>query len=143
MCENVNETVKKPFLRVLLFEVYLFSQKLRFFGRMSGKREINLHISEKSCTFAGKIDMKGNKTMVATNLSQTATQMIVNIDDRSIVNDIRRLLTRIKGVSSVRVRNNYYESREFYQDLDAAEQDIANGKGVRVSSKQELDALFA
>ena len=66
--------------------------------------------------------MKGNKTMVATNLSQTATQMIVNIDDRSIVNDIRR---------------------EFYQDLDAAEQDIANGKGVRVSSKQELDALFA
>ena len=60
--------------------------------------------------------------MVATNLSQTATQMIVNIDDRSIVNDIRR---------------------EFYQDLDAAEQDIANGKGVRVSSKQELDALFA
>ena len=60
--------------------------------------------------------------MLATNLSQTATQMIVNIDDRSIVNDIRR---------------------EFYQDLDAAEQDIANGKGVRVSSKQELDALFA
>ena len=42
--------------------------------------------------------MKGNKTMVATNLSQTATQMSVN---------------------------------------------IANGKGVRVSSKQELDALFA
>ena len=60
--------------------------------------------------------------MLATNLPQTATQMIVNIDDRSIVNDIRR---------------------EFYQDLDAAEQDIANGKGVRVSSKQELDALFA
>lgn len=99
--------------------------------------------SKKNRTFARKIDMKGNKTMVATNLSQTATQMIVNIDDRSIVNDIRRLLTRIKGVSSVRVRNNYYESREFYQDLDAAEQDIANGKGVRVSSKQELDALFA
>ena len=82
--------------------------------------------------------------MVSTTLSQPATQMIINIDDRSIVNDIRRLLKRIQGVSSVRVRrNNYYESREFYQDLDAAEQDIANGKGVRVSSKQELDALFA
>ena len=65
---------------------------------LSGKREIYLHNSEKSCTFAGKIDMTGNKTMVATNLSQTATQMIVN---------------------------------------------IANGKGVHVSSKQELDALFA
>lgn len=69
-----------------------------FWGGMSGKREIYLHNSKKKCTFAGKIDMKGNKTMVATNLSQTATQMIVN---------------------------------------------IANGKGVRVSSKQELDALFA
>lgn len=65
---------------------------------LSGKREIYLHNSKKNRTFAGKIDMKGNKTMVATNLSQTATQMIVN---------------------------------------------IANGKGVRVSSKQELDALFA
>ena len=82
--------------------------------------------------------------MVSTTLSQPATQMIINIDDRSIVNDIRRLLKRIQGVSSVRVRrNNYYESREFYQDLDAAEQDIANGKGVRVSNKEELDALFA
>ena len=57
-----------------------------------------LRRSEKSCPFTAKIDMKGNKTMVATNLPQTATQMIVN---------------------------------------------IANGKGVRVSSKQELDALFA
>jgi hypothetical protein len=82
--------------------------------------------------------------MVSTTLSQPATQMIINIDDRSIVNDIRRLLKRIQGVSSVRVRrNNYYESREFYQDLDAAEQDIANGKGVHVSNKEELDALFA
>ena len=69
-----------------------------FLGGSRGKREIYLRISEKNRTFAGKIDMKGNKTMVATNLSQTATQMIVN---------------------------------------------IANGKGVRVSSKQELDALFA
>ena len=73
--------------------------------------------------------------MVASTHSVPATQMIINIDDRSIVNDIRRLLTRIQGVSSVQVRNNYYESREFYQDLDAAEQDIANGKGVRVSTK--------
>ena len=87
--------------------------------------------------------MKGNITMDATTLPTSATQMIVNIDDRSIVNDIRRLLTRIQGVSSVRVRNNYYESREFYQDLDAAEKDIADGKGVRVNNKQELDALFA
>ena len=81
--------------------------------------------------------------MAATTLPPSATQMIINIDDRTIVQDIRRLLAHIQGVSSIRVHNNYYESREFYNDLDTAEQDIANGKGIRVSSKQELDALFS
>ena len=38
---------------------------------------------------------------------------------------------------------SYYQSEQFYRDLESAEQDIANGKGLRVSSKQELDALFA
>ncbi len=38
---------------------------------------------------------------------------------------------------------DYYQSEQFYHDLDAAESDIANGKGLEVSSKQELDALFA
>ena len=80
--------------------------------------------------------------MIMTNTISPSTQMVIDIEDRSIVNDIRRLLTRIRGVSAVHVHNKYYESREFYQDLDAAERDIANGKGLRVSSKQELDALF-
>ena len=39
-------------------------------------------------------------------------------------------------------KTGYYESEQFYKDIDEAEQDIAQGKGVRVSSKQELDALF-
>ena len=38
---------------------------------------------------------------------------------------------------------DYYQSEQFYHDLEAAEQDIANGKGLQVSSKQELDALFS
>ena len=38
---------------------------------------------------------------------------------------------------------DYYQSEQFYRDLKTAEQDIANGKGLQVSSKQELDALFA
>jgi hypothetical protein len=38
---------------------------------------------------------------------------------------------------------DYYQSEQFYHDLEVAEQDIASGKGLRVSSKQELDALFA
>ena len=39
---------------LLMFEVYLLSQKKRFFWRMSGKREIYLHNSEKSCNFAAE-----------------------------------------------------------------------------------------
>ena len=38
---------------------------------------------------------------------------------------------------------DYYQSEQFYRDLEAAEQDIADGKGLSVSSKQELDALFS
>lgn len=37
---------------------------------------------------------------------------------------------------------DYYQSEQFYHDLETAERDIANGKGLRVNSKQELDALF-
>lgn len=76
-------------------------------------------------------------------LIPTATQIVINVQDNAIVKDLRRLLSRMQGVSSVYVKKNYYESREFYQDLDAAERDIADGKGVRVNSSQELDALFS
>jgi len=37
---------------------------------------------------------------------------------------------------------DYYQSEQFYHDLETAEQDIANGKGLRVSSKEELDAII-
>ncbi len=50
----------------------------------------------------------------------------------------KRATTRRRSCSK-----DYYESEQFYHDLETAEQDIANGKGLRVSSKQELDALFA
>ena len=50
----------------------------------------------------------------------------------------KRMTTRRRPIPS-----DYYQSEQFYHDLEAAEQDIANGKGLRVSSKQELDALFA
>ena len=41
-----------------------------------------------------------------------------------------------------RASKSYYESAAFYRDLDAAEQDIKAGKGVRVESKDALDAMF-
>ena len=41
-----------------------------------------------------------------------------------------------------KARGSYYESAAFYRDLEAAEQDIAEGKGLRVDSKEALDAMF-
>lgn len=72
----------------------------------------------------------------------TTSQMVIDIHDASIIRDLKHLLARIQGVGTVKVTNNYYESQEFYADLDAAEKDIRAGKGVRINNAQELDALF-
>ena len=57
-------------------------------------------------------------------------------------------LRRLSGnmgwtVKTQRKPVSYYESPAFYQDIDAAERDIAAGKGVRFDSKEALDALFS
>ena len=57
-------------------------------------------------------------------------------------------LRRLSGnmgwiVKTQRARRDYYESPAFYRDLQAAEQDISAGKGLRVDSKEALDAMFA
>ena len=39
-------------------------------------------------------------------------------------------------------KRDYYESPAFYRDLKTAEQDIADGKSLRVDSKEALDAMF-
>ena len=56
-------------------------------------------------------------------------------------------LRRLSGnmgwqVHTHRTQPDYYESLEFYRDLDKAENDIKQGKGVRVDSKEALDAMF-
>ena len=57
-------------------------------------------------------------------------------------------LRRLSGnmgwkVKTQRTPRNYYESPAFYRDLNQAEQDIAAGKGLRVDSKEALDAMFS
>lgn len=57
-------------------------------------------------------------------------------------------LRRLSGnmgwvIKTQRMPRTYYESPAFYQDIDAAEHDIAAGKGVRVDSKEALDALLS
>ena len=57
-------------------------------------------------------------------------------------------LRRLSGnmcwqVKAKRASKNYYESQEFYRDLESAELDIKAGKGLRVDSKEALDAMFS
>lgn len=75
--------------------------------------------------------------------SVPAAQMVIDIQDYSVVKDLKHILARINGVGKISVKKNYYESTEFYHDIDAAESDIANGKGIRIDSKESLDALFS
>lgn len=56
-------------------------------------------------------------------------------------------LRRLSGnmgwqVQPLRKKRDYYDSPEFYHDLDAAERDIAQGKGVRIDTKDALDKMF-
>ena len=56
-------------------------------------------------------------------------------------------LRRLSGnmgwqVRTQHTRPGYYESLAFYRDLDKAENDIKQGKGVRVDTKEALDAMF-
>lgn len=59
--------------------------------------------------------------------------------------DIKRFkgLAKVMGWTYEESNTDYYESEAFYQDIDTAEQEIAAGHGLKVSSKEELDALFA
>ena len=75
---------------------------------------------------------------------ETATrtlQVTLPISDASF---LRRLSDNMGWtVKTQRTRRNYYESPAFYRDLQAAEQDIVEGKGMRVDSKEALDAMFS
>jgi len=79
---------------------------------------------------------------IMTTAIPTASQMIIDVQDVSIIRDLRHLLARVQGVGAIKVTKNYYESQEFYADLDAAEKDIREGKGVRINNAKDLDALF-
>ncbi|MBR0310711.1 MAG: hypothetical protein IJQ97_07490 [Paludibacteraceae bacterium] len=57
---------------------------------------------------------------------------------------LRRLSSNMGWtVKAKRAPRTYYDSPSFYSDIDAAEEDIKAGKGVRVDSKEALDALFS
>lgn len=47
-----------------------------------------------------------------------------------------------RHIASKKEGEEYYDTPQFYKDIDQAESDIAQGKGLRVNTKSELDALF-
>jgi hypothetical protein len=101
-------------------------------------------MSEIFCNFAAEL-IERTKSM---ETAMRTVQITLPLADASF---LRRLsgnmgwqITAHRAVTHRRsCSKSYYQSEQFYHDLETAEQDIANGKGLRVSSKQELDALFA
>ena len=95
----------------------------------------NLRISKKKCTFAAIL-----KKEVIMEVTTRTLQVTLPAGDAPF---LRRLSGNMGWqVKTQRKSRNYYESPAFYRDLRKAEQDIANGKGLRVDSKDALDALF-
>lgn len=58
--------------------------------------------------------------------------------------DVKRFkgLAKAMGWTFEKVEDNYYESEQFYKDIDEAERAIANGEGKTVSNIEELNAMF-
>ena len=118
-----------------------------FFRKYAGENHKNLrnnlHMSFFMCTFAADLK-KGGLSMETT---MRTLQITLPASDAVFLRRLSgnmgwQIATKRSNVRRGTLPVDYYRSEQFYRDLDAAEQDIANGKGLRVSSKQELDALF-
>jgi len=74
---------------------------------------------------------------------ETATRTLYVTLPVSDASFLRRLSGNMGWlVRTKRTQPDYYNSPAFYRDLDKAESDIKQGKGVRVDSKEALDAMF-
>lgn len=77
---------------------------------------------------------------MATASIQQETIFTINIPKM----DVKRFkgLAKAMGWTFEKVEDNYYESEQFYKDIDEAERAIANGEGKTVSNIDELNAMF-
>lgn len=77
---------------------------------------------------------------MATATIQQETIFTINIPKM----DVKRFkgLAKAMGWTFEKVEDNYYESEQFYKDIDEAERAIANGEGKTVSNIDELNAMF-
>lgn len=78
--------------------------------------------------------------MAEMTIDQQITPFTINIPKV----DIKRFkgLAKAMGWTFEMVEADYYESSQFYKDIDKAEEAIANGEGKTINSIDELNALF-
>lgn len=78
--------------------------------------------------------------MATMTIDQQITPFTINIPKV----DIKRFkgLAKAMGWTFKEAEPDYYESAQFYKDIDKAEEAIAKGEGKTVSSIDELNALF-
>lgn len=81
------------------------------------------------------------KDMKAATIQAQTQTFTVNVPKL----DIKRFkgLAKAMGWTFEKTEPDYYESNAFYHDIDKAEQEIAAGKGVKVSTIEDLETLLA
>lgn len=82
--------------------------------------------------------------MESTIKTPATTQFIVNVEDSSMANEIRRAIKMIKGVSTVRIvtRSNTI-SPALAAQIAKARKEYRDGDAVICRTPEELDSYFA
>lgn len=96
--------------------------------------------------FAGEFKKKGIKTMAtATFMPFHPVQMIVTLEDKTKVTDIKKALKLIRGVASVRmarVKDDNQISPSLYARMKKARKEYANGETISCSTPEEMQKYF-
>ena len=103
-------------------------------------------IFKKFRIFVGEFKKKGTKTMAtATFMPFHPVQMIVTLEDKTKVTDIKKALKLIRGVASVRmarVKDDNQITPSLYARMKKARREYANGETISCSTPEEMQKYF-
>ena len=77
--------------------------------------------------------------------TMSTNQMIVTLDDNAIVADIKKALTMIRGVASVRMANVKKDNQlspSLYAQMQKARKEFKNGETISCASPEEMQKYF-
>lgn len=83
--------------------------------------------------------------MALTTQIPQATQMIITLDDKALVADIKRALKLIRGVASVRVATISDDNSitpAMRRSINKARREYANGETISCSTPEEMQHYF-